>query len=132
MPAALLGSYEFCKWKGPPYNVEEDHVETVVRAGLSDIEVWLVGEWGEPFEVQTAQFYETRADAETVKNLYKGGIAAASKALTINGNAVAGYKFKVLKVDAVVVDVLLGHVSGHPTFYRARVDATWKLLPIKD
>ena len=131
MSVATLGQYELDCWNAPesPFTLPKEHLETETRAGLDGFIVWLVGKFGDPFEVDTVTFKDTYANAVSVKYLYeqlKGDVA-----LTLAFDAeVPEFRFKVLEVKPKCTRIVHGHIAGDNTVYGARIDTKWTLAAI--
>jgi len=132
MPVSSLGQYGFDCWKAPesPYTLPKEHLETETRAGLDGFATWIVGLYGDPFEVDTVTMIDTYVNAIAMKRQYELLKGAVGLELTWNGEAVADYVFKVLEVKPKCVRIVHGRIAADATMYLSKVETKWTLAAI--
>lgn len=132
MAVSSLGQYEFDCWKATesPYTLPKEHLETETRSGLDGFTTWLVGMYGDPFEVDTVKMVDTYLNSIDVKRQYELLKGDVGLELTWDGALVDGYVFKVLEVKPKCTKIVHGRVAGVDVMYLARVDTKWTLAAI--
>jgi hypothetical protein len=135
-----LGQFEFFGFKGPP-EFDQAHISCLTRPGVNGMSIQDLGEWGEPFDIETWAGAATTAGAtDTNKSAWENAIAICKSYATAAGQdaldmvyrsvPITGGKYKVKRVAATPQACLHGKRGGDSTEYLAIVRATWTLVPI--
>lgn len=128
MIAATLGNFNFVVWNGPPYDLPMAHLYTETRPGVRGFNCWNVGEWGDPFQVNTIAVAATHNDAIDIKVLFDGALALGALTLTYRSVPIVDYLFKVLNGSKHSAGTSAhAHCAGNGTQYKGLVDSKWVL-----
>ena len=128
-----IQNFKFLDLIGPP-GTSAEQVEIIARAGVDDVEVWLTGRRGAPFQMASRVDVPTLDNAFVALEQYIGLIGQDPQPLIWHGvdmESTSQLKFAVLSVQSQRIYQTRTFVGGLFPPSLAMLECVWSLIPVR-